>query len=287
MIDSKLEELYKFNDTKHISRTLMLEFNEKLYDHYGISKPSDAPLLTEYTISIIDTNPNTGVDTIIKYDQTIGKFIKTRINDNFDKLILDYYNTIRYESDPVKKAAYYKLIYNQLNELYRLLKQHESLTTYLIFFKNGIDLFKKKFGFTTVQRATYQKQLENSFEILITNKTSQDFIIYKLERIFNKLKLNDFLPLSTENKDFLELFSGNIIEKPIMWSGTLSSFYYFIKKLNKLQFIKDLKGNKWGVANKCFYILNNDGVVFESYKFRSQKNPSPKVMSIIDQILSL
>ncbi|WAC01673.1 hypothetical protein N7U66_17370 [Lacinutrix neustonica] len=71
------------------------------------------------------------------------------------------------------------------------------------------------------------------------------------------------------------------------WSGSLSSFYYFNKKLNKLSFIKDLKGNKWGVANKCFYILNSDNVDYEVSKFRTQKDPSKKVKAVLDEILEV
>lgn len=285
MIDSKLEGLYKFNDVEYVSRTLMIEFTKRFYEHYGISKPYDAPLLTEYKTTIKDTNPFTGVDTKYEYNHTIGGFIKAKIIASFDKLILEYYNTIRYVDDPIKKAAYYKLIYKQLNELFKQLKQLDFITIYLIDFKNGIDLFKRKFGFTSIQRATYQRRLENSYETLVTTEITQQDITYKLERIFSKLKINDFLPLLTDKKDFLKLFSGNIVDNRIKWSGTLSSFYYFNKKLNKLSFIKDLKDNKWSVADKCFYVLNKDNVEYNVSKFRTQKDPSKKVIDVLDKIL--
>ncbi|WAC01672.1 hypothetical protein N7U66_17365 [Lacinutrix neustonica] len=207
MIDPKLEDLYKFNDIKYINKTLIIEFIEGWYDFYGIPKPNNAPLFTEYKITIYDTNPNTGVTNKHEYNRTIEGFVKNKINDTFDRLISEYYDTIRYESEPVKKAAYYNLIYNQLNELYKQLKKQDFITIYLIYFKNGIDLFKRTFGSTSTQRATYQRQLEHSFETLVTNRMTQQDISYKLERIFSKLKINDFIPLHAESKDFLKLFS--------------------------------------------------------------------------------
>ncbi|WP_431133692.1 hypothetical protein [Psychroserpens mesophilus] len=265
----------------------MIEFTEEYYQNYGISKPQDDPLLTEYNVTINDQNPLSGITIKHEFHYTIEKFIINKINDSFDKLISEYYDTIRFKGDPVEKAAYYKLIYNQLTELYRKLKQKEFITIYLKFFKNGIDLFKEKFGYISTQRATYQRQLENSFEILVSDRITQEDVIYKLERIFNALKVNDFLPLSTEKKDFIRLFSGNIIYRKVRWKGTLSSFYYFNKKLNKLSFIKDLKHNKWSVAHKCFLVLNKDSIEYSSSKFRLQKNPTKKVMEVLDEILDI
>ena len=285
MIDIILNQLYKFLDEEYVESSLKIEFTDSFYKWYGIPMPQDANLISEYE-KIIKYSDD-GVNNIIvdRYNYTIPIFVKNKINDNFDNLKLDYYNVIRFEDDVLKKGSYYNLIYKQLNDLYSALKKQPFNNLYIIYFKNGIDNFKHEFGNTSTQRATFQRQLENSYVTIETGRYDNQRIQSWLRSLYLDLRTNKFIDINSEQKDFLKLFSGNTIKKRLEWTNTLSSFYYFNKKLNVLNHIKDLGDNKWHVANKCFYILNTDGVEFESYKFRSQKNPTQTTISILDKIL--
>lgn len=75
----------------------------------------------------------------------------------------------------------------------------------------------------------------------------------------------------TSLKAFRKVFSGDKVEKPIVWTANKSTFAYFIKQLhNNLKLVEDLKQNQWIVACKCF--VQNDGSPFET---KIRKLPKP------------
>ena len=65
----------------------------------------------------------------------------------------------------------------------------------------------------------------------------------------NALKRKNLIGNSTDLKDFRKVFSGEAIDKPIIWTGNISELSYFIKQLhNELKLVEDLKQQQWAVT---------------------------------------
>ncbi len=95
----------------------------------------------------------------------------------------------------------------------------------------------------------------------------------KLTDICDSLKKNNFISKETQLSNFRKIFSGDEIKTPVIWTGNVSEFYYFIKLLyTKHKLVADLKQNQWKVACKCF--IKTDGSFFEHEGLR--KNQAPK-----------
>jgi hypothetical protein len=95
----------------------------------------------------------------------------------------------------------------------------------------------------------------------------------QLTDLMNALKRINLIENSTDLKDFRKAFSGEEIEKPIVWTGNISELSYFIKQLhNELKLVKDLKQQQWEVTNNCF--VKTDGSQFGRHKFKGQKRPT-------------
>lgn len=77
----------------------------------------------------------------------------------------------------------------------------------------------------------------------------------------------------TDLKDFRKAFSGEEIEKPIVWTGNISELSYFIKQLhNVLKLVADLKQQQWAVTINCF--IQENGEQYNRTKLRTQKVPA-------------
>ncbi|ARV08247.1 hypothetical protein BTO05_00810 [Winogradskyella sp. PC-19] len=77
----------------------------------------------------------------------------------------------------------------------------------------------------------------------------------------------------TELKHFRKVFSGEEIEKPIVWTGNISELSYFIKQLhNELKLVEDLKQQQWAVTINCF--IQENGEQYNRTKLRTQKVPA-------------
>ena len=77
----------------------------------------------------------------------------------------------------------------------------------------------------------------------------------------------------TDLKDFRKAFSGEEIEKPIVWTGNISELSYFIKQLhNVLKLVVDLKQQQWAVTINCF--IQENGEQYNRTKLRTQKVPA-------------
>jgi hypothetical protein len=103
----------------------------------------------------------------------------------------------------------------------------------------------------------------------INNNTKQT----QLTDLMNALKRKNLIENSTDLKDFRKAFSGEAIDKPIVWTGNISELSYFIKQLhNNLKLVKHLKQDHWLVANICF--VGSDGIQFGRDNFTGKKPPS-------------
>jgi hypothetical protein len=95
----------------------------------------------------------------------------------------------------------------------------------------------------------------------------------KLTDLCDSLKKNNFISKDTKVSSFKKVFSGDEIKTPVIWTGNVSEFYYFIKLLyTKHKMVDDLKQNQWKVACICF--IKPDGTFFEHEGLR--KNQAPK-----------
>ncbi|WP_288954485.1 hypothetical protein [uncultured Polaribacter sp.] len=95
----------------------------------------------------------------------------------------------------------------------------------------------------------------------------------QLTDLMNALKRKNLIDNSTDLKDFRKAFSGEEIEKPIVWTGNISELSYFIKQLhNELKLVKDLKQQQWAVTINCF--IQENGEQYNRTKLRTQKVPA-------------
>lgn len=105
-----------------------------------------------------------------------------------------------------------------------------------------------------------------------------------LPDLMNALITGNFIDKETEIKHFRKIFSGNEIDKQIIWIGNISELSFFIKSIHNIhKKIEDTKQQIWKITSKCF--IQSDGTPFDKSKFRGQKLPAKK--SIIDNIVNL
>jgi len=143
-------------------------------------------------------------------------------------------------------------------------------------FKNGL-IGNGKQEFIEKPKSV-SKSKYNSFTY-INNLTGQT----QLTDLMNALKRKNLIDNSTDLKDFRKAFSGETIEKPIVWTGKISELSYFIKQLhNELNLVEDLKQQQWAVTINCF--IQENGEQYNRAKLRHQKVPTTS--KNIDSVLN-
>lgn len=106
----------------------------------------------------------------------------------------------------------------------------------------------------------------------------------RLPDLMNALIKANFIDKETEIKQFRKIFSGNEIDKQIIWIGNISELSYFIKTIHNVhRKIDDTKQKIWEITSKCF--IQSDGKPYDKSKFRGQKKPANN--SIIDKIVKI
>src|SRR5690606_24276879 len=94
----------------------------------------------------------------------------------------------------------------------------------------------------------------------------------KISDLCSSLKFNNLISQDTTVPNFKRVFSNAEIKNPVVWTGTISELFYFIKLIHTdLQLVENLKQKQWEVTCQCF--VDADGKPFERAKFRSQKKP--------------
>lgn len=168
------------------------------------------------------------------------------------------YNQNQYENKyPVHVWKHYKNHFHLFKEATENILQD---------FKNGLIGSSKK---EIIEKPkSVSKSKYNSFTY-INNLTGQT----QLTDLMNTLKRKNFIDNSTDLKDFRKIFSGEEIEKPIVWTGKISELSYFIKQLhNELKLVEDLKQQQWAVTINCF--IQENGEQYNRTKLRTQKVPT-------------
>lgn len=74
-------------------------------------------------------------------------------------------------------------------------------------------------------------------------------------------------------KEFVDIFTGRVIEKPLKWLDSKESLAYFIKGVQKSGNVLKIKNKEhWLVVQKCF--INSEGQIFETEQLRWSHPPS-------------
>jgi hypothetical protein len=93
-----------------------------------------------------------------------------------------------------------------------------------------------------------------------------------IKDLYDSLKNYNFIHSSTLYIDFKKVVSGDQVLKPVIWTGNISEFSYFIKLIHNInKSVIDLKQHQWEVACKCF--IMPDGSSFDRLKLKKQKTP--------------
>jgi len=113
------------------------------------------------------------------------------------------------------------------------------------------------------------KKIEyNSFKL---RKLNEKFIY--LTDFKNRLVENRLIHKNTKLGAFRKIFSGEVIEKRVIWTGNRSELYYMVKRLYvDLKLVEDLKQQQWAVTVKCF--VDADGNPYNRTSFKSLHPPA-------------
>jgi macrodomain Ter protein organizer (MatP/YcbG family) len=108
----------------------------------------------------------------------------------------------------------------------------------------------------------------------------------KVSDLCSSLKFNNLISQDTTVPNFKRVFTNSEIKTPVVWTGTISELFYFIKLIhNDLQLVENLKQKQWEVTCQCF--VDAEGNPFERTKFRSQKKPKLTAAKIEKSVSNL
>lgn len=108
----------------------------------------------------------------------------------------------------------------------------------------------------------------------------------KVSDLCSSLKFNNLISQDTTVPNFKRVFTNSQIKTPVVWTGTISELFYFIKLIhNDLQLVENLKQKQWEVTCQCF--VDAEGNPFDRSKFRSQKKPKLTAAKIEKSVSNL
>jgi hypothetical protein len=97
----------------------------------------------------------------------------------------------------------------------------------------------------------------------------------------NSLIDKGFISKDTKLGVFKKIFSGKEISTRVVWIATPTDLGYFIKQLNNLELIKDMKQDHWIAVVNCF--VDKNGNSFKRETLHASKTPAKKKK--IDSVL--
>ena len=108
----------------------------------------------------------------------------------------------------------------------------------------------------------------------------------KITDLCSSLKFNNLISQDTTVPNFKRVFTNSEIKTPVVWTGTISELFYFIKLIhNDLKLVENLKQKQWEVTCQCF--VDTEGNPFDRSKFRSQKKPKLTAAKIEKSVSNL
>jgi hypothetical protein len=148
---------------------------------------------------------------------------------------------------------------------------------------NYFDIFKE---FLSIE-AEFYKDAQPEFVIKPTisklkkiTKTNRSFKYKKIKSDYSNLTYlkeslinKGFISKNTDLKDFRKAFSGEAIDKPIVWTANMSELSYFIKQMHhNLKYVENVKQEIWTITINCF--IQENGEQYNREKLRGQKVPA-------------
>jgi hypothetical protein len=254
-------ETYKFDpnyfDT-YVSGSLYNEFLKSVYEK--IKPLNDFEINKYLTLSVNQFKTHTPIKR--------AEAFKEIYHDTYWHPNYMVYDKNQYENKyPVHVWKHYSNHFNLFKEATEIVL-HDFKNGLIGNGKNQEVILKPK---TKIKSKHYSFTYKNNFDAH-TNLTN----------LMKSLKQKKLIADDTELAVFRKAFSGNIIEKPIIWIGNISELSYFIKQLhNVLKYVEDLKQEQWAVTIGCF--IQEDGELYNRTKLRTQKIPATS--KIIDKAL--
>lgn len=101
--------------------------------------------------------------------------------------------------------------------------------------------------------------------------------------LFNSLKdVAELIDKQTRLVDFKKIFSGKSITRPVIWIGSPTELYYFIKYIHNVRkVVEDTNKQQWNITCNCF--LKADGSSFDRAKLKALKTPAQESKSKIER----
>lgn len=269
-----------------------------------------------YIDRIINLIEGSKTKTLKKYwlNDTLNKKLKTKIQDvgkliNTNDFALQYINPAKtiYSIDTAHKENAYIIqltkitlikIYLEIQRHFKPIITDDTLLT--------IDDFYTRLLFEPIPENYFLKEIPDPIVIEATDNTTTtkkisapaatieyNSFTYKhyntrpddINDLFDSLKKNNFIASDTNLNDFKKIFSGKAINRPIVWTGTVSDLYYLIKLLYSTnKSVEDLKQHQWEVTCKCF--IDANGQTYDRQKFKDYKAPKSTKQKL-EQIAAL
>lgn len=267
------------NKTKYYSKLILNTLKTDVERLYNLISEDDTENLIRYWL---DDTLNKRLKTRLK---DIGKLIKEK---DFDLVYIDP-KKASIEFDQAHKANTYIIQLLKLAYMQLYLEIQDAFSTWI-----DDKLVIEDFYTQLLHEPIPQKSLLTEIQIIEVEATEKPVkkqvppptvnlfhsFTYKqintnpekVSDLCSSLKFNNLISQDTTVPNFKRVFTNSEIKTPVVWTGTISDLFYFIKLIhNDLQLVENLKQKQWVVTCQCF--VDTDGNPFERTKFRSQKKP--------------
>ena len=117
---------------------------------------------------------------------------------------------------------------------------------------------------------------------------------FRLDAVFNDMQKEgaELIPINTNKKDFLEIFSGDDTQKRIAWIGNANELHYILSEWVGRGYLPKPKRGLWVVAAARFYHRKKDGNMWIDENFTPEQlrkagnpeNPSEDLELIIEML---
>ena len=301
-IEPTFQPVYDFDFIRH--------FNNKTWYYHKLIV-NEANNYCNYIINLINADENENLkqywinDTLNKKLHTrlieIGKLIQD--NDYSLLYINPLNNTYNEDSDHKTDTFVIQLLKTALIKVYLEIQEvYKSLISDTIL---EVEDFYTQLLFEPIPATKYIKSAQKVIiiepitevivELLKQEKSASKALSFKYKKLAtnseaikdlcDSLKFNDLIDKKTNLTDFKKIFSGEEINKPVVWTGNISDLYYFVALIhNELKYVENLKQQHWKVTCRCF--IKPDNSIFEHTSLKTQKKPQINA-SMIEKVVAL
>lgn len=288
MVDITLKELQKYKDPKYyyIKRR---DFWQFYCDTYGIPLPNNTPKEDSYTIERSVINVTENEEEIFSDKYVFISFLKLEVKEQFERFNQEVNRELfQLENEKVKKSFLIGLN-SQLKGIIKEIQQEKDIiykykVAVLATFKHLIDEFYKYHNLEKIGLNLHNiVQVNIGFDYKFKHTHPEN-----LKDLFQSLNSHTLIDQETSAyKDFERIFISKPILKRILWTGSNSEFYYFIRKIFNHKSFNISKGNIWNISTNCFIVIDRNGKEYPSTSMKSWKNPSIKKQDLINRILHI